>query len=104
MGDLMKNYVNLLLGFLFLTGCAVETKTSSDVIEMKKQIFELQKIQGAQSAKLEEIGQRVLLLSDNKTQVAPQQIELPAPKVAEVKAQVERETSGAEKLYAQALA
>ncbi len=103
---------------IFLVGCATQTKPSTDLVEAKREILELQRIQGSQAAQIEELNHKILVLVESRTQdkapppVAPIVSEAPAetpvapPDQMQVTTSplVDKNSTGAERLYAQAVA
>lgn len=110
----MKKF-SLAAPFLFLiSGCAVQTRNSAELMELKHQIVELQKVQGTQSAKLDEINQRLtLMVTEEKnhqgasTQVSPSNLEVVLKKAEPIALMIpppqKTTVTGVEKLYAQVL-
>lgn len=91
-----------------LMGCATTRSQDVEVGQLKKQILELQKVQGFQSNKIDELNNKLVLLSEKKTVGAPE----PSPSLAPLAELKERPASSpvplevvpvgnAEKLYVQ---
>ncbi len=55
---------SLIISLLALTGCATSPPHKNDDGELKKQVINLQKIMGNQTNRLEELNNKILMLSD----------------------------------------
>jgi tol-pal system protein YbgF len=99
-----------LTAIAILSGCAAQTRSGGDdMFEVKHELAEIHRNQGAQSAKIEELNHKLLLLADTKTQtpVEPKPIEAltTVPKVPDMPVVVAKtDLTGAERLYRQVLA
>jgi tol-pal system protein YbgF len=97
-----------------LAGCAVPSSKNQDTTELKQQILELQKTAGTQAARIEELNNKILLLTDRidggaetsmsarpaqGTQTVPKKKSGPAVAIPEAGV---KEMKGVERLYYQA--
>ena len=102
--------------FVFV-GCSTESKPiTNDLAEVKREMLELHRNQGSQAAAIEELNHKLLVLSDSKrpssenniamVPLVPPDATLPTEKKPPITTGTEAgqsSSSGAEKLYAQAV-
>lgn len=94
-------------GLLCLEACATSDKPSGEVVELRRQVLELQKVEGRHASQIEEINNKILVLSDRidgskNLSATPTAPAASAPTVAAMPSS-EQQEGGAERLFAQAI-
>lgn len=105
----------LAASLLVLSGCATSSGPNPEVTDLRRQLLELQKTQGAQNAQIAELNNKILLLKDRVDNRTESPMNLPPPVSAapvpvsppaaapELLLQTQGHENGPEKIYSQAV-